>query len=123
MSKNWFKNIVVGALVACFAAGCTLKISPVDPKPNVSLPTVNKTLALALDTSIQDTFTIPSGNGIRGAEVTGWTQSLKAGFKNAFSDSFKVVDDKSVADLILTIKRADITLAPTSVKVNKYGDT
>jgi len=85
----------------------SLKVTTVNPRPNVNIDRSNQTIALSFGTQILDEFRIDSGKGLKKTDVVGWFQTLKNGFKNALSDSYKVIDDKATADIILTITRAE----------------
>ena len=85
-----------------------------DPMPNISIEESNKSIALILNDRIEDIYSIPENGGIRQVDVVGWRKSLRAGFENAFGDYYKVQENVSDADLVLTLKRVKLEFSPTS---------
>jgi hypothetical protein len=112
-----------GFLIAVIltAAGCSLDIVKSTPRPNIIFKDpANKTLALKLTQEIQNQFQIPQRNGILGADVHDWRETLSNGFQSGFRDYFKVSSNES-GDVVLEISRADIELAPTAVSNHGVG--
>ena len=103
------------ALLAATCSAC-LAIGASNPRPNVDLPRSTKVLALQLEPAVSDAFTIPSRAGIRSAEVTGWRQTLQAGFTNAFGSSYAPAGKGGKADLTLVIIEADPALVAASYR-------
>ena len=94
--------------------GCALKVTKMNPKPNISINETKMKIMLEIDASIKDTFEIPAKGGISKIKVVGWRESLKSGFNNGFGEYYSIVENKSEADLILEIKKADIEFSATS---------
>ena len=109
------------ALSITLAGGCALTVGMANPRPNLDLPQSQQSLALNLDSNIHDEFSVPSQNGVIGADFKGWRSSLENGFRSGFAESFKAAADK--ADLTVAIVEAEPSFAPTSVAVNQYGST
>lgn len=108
------KSLLIGLsfmILTNIVLGQSLKVTTLNPRPNINIDTSNQTIAISFGTQIIDEFRIDSGRGLKKADVVGWLQSLKNGFNNAFGDSYKVVDDKSTADIVLTILRAEPVIA------------
>lgn len=99
--------LMVGVLLL-FGCG-TLQVMQMDPKPNVNISKASQTIALSINKDIEDNYLIPPGDIAASIQVQQWHESLKKGFINCFGDSYKIVEDKAKADLILTLKRADIS--------------
>jgi hypothetical protein len=101
--------------VTLVTAGCALNVVKSTPRPNVVFkePT-DKILALKLTPDIQSEFQIPARNGVAGADVREWRETLSNGFQSGFRDYFKI-SSKENGDMILEISRADIEFAPTAV--------
>ncbi len=103
--------ILTITMLANMGVAQSLKVTILNPRPNINIDPSTQTIALSLGKQITDEFRIDSGSGLKKTDVTGWLQSLKNGFNNAFSDSYKVVEDKSTADIVLTITRAEPIIA------------
>jgi len=103
-------------LSVLFMTGCSISVDPVQPKPNVSLAD-GTTFQLEIVDSIQDTYTLPSKNGLKSVNVVGWHSSLQQGFDNSFGLN------KAQSNILkVVLGRADLEFEPTAYLVNGYGD-
>jgi len=114
------KKLLVITILGAVFSGCALNVAATNPRPNFNIPQSGKTLSLVLDTNIGDAFTIPPSNGVTTTNVTGWHKTLRNGFENGFKDHYKLTGGRT--DLVLTLKRADMGFAPTSVLVDQRGE-
>ena len=105
------KNLIFIILV--FLSACSFSVSHVIPEPNINMPESEQTLALELDSDIDDLYT---NNSVR---VRHWKDSIESGFKNAFKDYYHFSKDS--ADLMLEIKRAELRIDPSGYYQSASG--
>jgi hypothetical protein len=113
--------ILIATLLATIPSYCALKITALNPKPNLALKSSNEKIFILIDKNVEDSYMIPKQGGIKKTNVTDWHTSLINGFKNGFSDFFIIVDDASEADLILKLSKAEIEWAPAGTRTVVSG--
>lgn len=98
----------------CFVliSACALKITEVNPKPNIELGNNQIEYKLKFGKNISDEFVIPPQNGIRKIGVTKWKTSLSNGFVNGFSE---YQPDNAISSRTLKLTKADVMLIPAAV--------
>ncbi len=113
-------NLLLTVCMFGFLMSCstTLQISDIDPMPNIDLDKKNKSIALVLGEGIKDKFATVSASGGKGWTIDGWKDSLKIGFDNSYKEYFRVLPEKTIADFVLLIRRADFEWASFAVAAN-----
>ena len=101
------------------AAGCSMSVPLLNPKPNIDLDKSSQSMRLDLGTQVSDAFEIPPQNGIRDVKVEHWHQTLVNGFVNGYGDAFALTT-QSGAGLSLEITEAQPELTPAAVS-GYYG--
>jgi hypothetical protein len=95
-------------------AGCgTLKVAALDPQRMVDIADPGASLSLALEPTVQGTFTIPEQSGIREVQVSAWHQTLTRGFGAAFGTSATVVDHDGA--WVVSLKQAQLDFVPDAI--------
>lgn len=98
-------------VVASFALlGCSFSVPPVEPRPNVALPSPGPSCDLSLSEAVPDAFDVEAKNGVKGGSVEGWRLSLQRGFDNAFAR----FSGRSRATLELEMVDLEFVLAGTA---------
>jgi len=96
----------LGAMIlAIILSSCVLKVSVVNPSPNVDVPIVGGGLFLDLDDNILNEMTIKR-SGLKPMKITEWRTSLTHGFNNAF-DEFQIVSSINDANYKIFIIKAE----------------
>jgi len=106
------KNARIATVPALFLALAALSCAhrapqALDPRPNIDLPSSPRTLRVAISPDVPDEFKT-RGGGTRAIKVRLWRTALENGFRNAFSEFFKVVPPDAPADLTLEIAETDL---------------
>ncbi len=108
-----FRILITLLVLSCVVSGCSYKINTLNPKPNINIDENQNAISILFSDKVIDSYSFPSKNGIGGATVEGWHQTLTNGFNNGFSDSFQIENENP--DLTLKITRAEIEFSPTAV--------
>ena len=114
-------SLLIAILLVTFPSCFALKITVLNPKPNLALKNSKEKIFFQIDNKIEDNYVIPSRNGIARTKVSDWHTSLINGFRNGFSDFFTIVDDPAEADLILKLSKTDLEWTPVATKTNVTG--
>jgi len=104
------KQISLMLAIFVLTLGCGIKISRMDPYPNINIDSRKEALSLKFGTNVKDSFNYQKQSSIRGGSVANWKDSLKAGFKNGFSDSYSITEEHDEADLTIQLNRADVEM-------------
>jgi hypothetical protein len=112
---------ILVTIPSCFAF--TLKVTALNPKPNLALKNSKEKIYFLIDKNVEDNYVVPKQSGITKTNVSEWHTSLINGFKNGFSDFFTIVNDLSEADFILKISKADFEWTPAATRTNVSGSS
>ncbi len=97
-----------------FVSACTLHAAELRASPNINFDGKGRHLALDLDSSVPDKFTVHSS--VASGPVDGWRTALTDAFHKGFKSVF-VLDDGH-PDMTLQILETDVVLTPAAVNAN-----
>ncbi len=112
MVKREYLFLLIGLVIL---QSCAMHIGKMNPSPKLDLSKTEKSIFLALDNDIKDSFTIPEYSGIDNSDITDWRASLQSGFENGFKNFFTINATESGSDLILKLLKTDLKFIPVNV--------
>lgn len=111
-----FLSILMISILVIFSTGCTIPIKYVQPKPNIDLAQGNYKLELDISKKIKSTFETKSKNGVKGASVEFFRESLKAGFESGLSEFFQGKSKR-----VLLLRMVELAFIPASMVTSVSG--
>ena len=109
-----FRSVLALFAVAGLTGCVPLEVAKLDPRPNVAFVQASpKSLVLRMAPDVAKDFSIhDKETDLDLLEVHQWRDTLAGGFTNAFAGQFKSLQKGDTADLVLEIRRAQVTIAP-----------
>ncbi len=109
------RSIIAAALtcIALATTACSYTVGPLEPKPNVALPTKSPAFELELRPTIKDAYEVKSTGNIMGGNVESWRASLKKGFDTGFADG-----SAANGTVKLRLEVAEFVFVPAAILAN-----